>query len=287
MHDERARAVGPFLRKRIARIWPLHAVMLAGTVALALLLLATGRADPVAFPFDELPLHVLLMQDWGFTRELAWNVPAWSISAELGAYLVFPLVAIAVDWRALSTLALVAVAGILLLALCLSFGTAPSLGFDIARFGLVRCICEFTTGTIVCALWRRGGGVRAATVGAVVLACLWGVGIPETVVVPALFAALLLLLAATSSPANPLCRAVPHYLGEISYATYLCHYPLWIAFKLVFVRDAAAVPPLAIAAYLVLVLACSAILNRQVERPAQRWIDGLGRHQRRLARALP
>ena len=75
LHDNRWVAVGPFLRKRFARVWPLHAVMLAATVALALLLVATGRADPVDFPFPELPLNVLLLQNWGFTDRLAWNVP--------------------------------------------------------------------------------------------------------------------------------------------------------------------------------------------------------------------
>ena len=287
LHDEGYRAIGPFLRKRIARIWPLHALMLAATVAFALLLVATGRADPIAYPFRELPLNILLLQDWNTTPRLAWNVPSWSISAEWGAYLVFSLLAIAIDWRRLSTTALVAIAGILLLMLCLSFGQSSSLGFDIARFGIVRCLCEFTTGTIVCALWRRGGGAGAATVGAVLITGLWIAGVPETLVAPALFAMLLFMLATTSNGANPFSHTVPHYVGTISYATYLCHYPLWIAFKLLFVRDVSAVPITLIAGYLAVVVVASAVLHRHVERPAQRWIDGLGRHPRRMAHALP
>ena len=56
--------IGPFLRKRIARIWPLHVVVLAGAVALALVFVATGRADPVDYPFARLPLDILLLQNW-------------------------------------------------------------------------------------------------------------------------------------------------------------------------------------------------------------------------------
>ena len=287
LHDEGRRAVVPFLRKRIARIWPLHAAMLAATVALALLLRTTGRSDPAAFPFGDLPLHILLLQDWGFTRDLAWNVPSWSISAELGAYLVFPLVAIVIDWRDLSTAALLGIAGMILLVLYLSFGPSQSLGTDIARFGLVRCICEFMTGTFVCAMWRRGANVGIAAVVAAFIAGLWAIGMRETIAVPALFATLLLVLASTSRPANPLGRAVPHYIGTISYATYLCHYPLWIGFKLVFVRDVDAVPAVSIAGYLLLVLGCSAVLYRYLERPAQRVIDDLGRRPGGWARALP
>ena len=286
LHAQRWRAVGPFLRKRIARIWPLHAVMLAATVALALALRATGRTDPVAFPFADLPLHVLLLQDWGFTNRLGWNIPAWSISAELGAYLVFPLVAIAIDWRTVSSTLLLIVVALLSVGLCLALGLSPSLGFDITGSGLIRCIAEFTTGTIVCALWQRGGGTGVAAAAAVILAGCWYAGAPETLTVPALFASILFLLAATSIPRNPLGRPLPHYLGVVSYATYLGHYPLWIGFKLLFVHDVGSVPIWLIGLYLLLVLGCSAGLYRYVERPAQRWVDGLGRRPEGMARAL-
>lgn len=73
---------------------------------------------------------------------------------------------------------------------------------------------------------------------------------------------------------NPLEGRTLHYLGEISYATYLGHFVLWTAFKLAFVTDANAVPPVLIALYLSLVLASSVALYHLIERPAQRWING-------------
>jgi len=45
---------------------------------------------------------VLLLQNWGFTEHLTWNDPAWSISCELGAYLLFQLLALAIDYQAKS-----------------------------------------------------------------------------------------------------------------------------------------------------------------------------------------
>jgi len=136
------RAVPRFLQKRIARIWPLHLLMLGCALGLALLLAATGRQDQYHYPFAQLPLHVLLLQNWGFTRHLTWNDPSWSISAELGAYLLFPLLVLAIDWRRVPTLAILVAIGGLFAALHLimaNFGGA-TLGSEIARFGLLRCV---------------------------------------------------------------------------------------------------------------------------------------------------
>ena len=266
-----------FLQKRIARIWPLHLVTLTGAVALALVLRATGRNDP-QFVFSELPLHVLLLQNWGFTHHLAWNDPAWSISAELGAYLLFPLLVMAVDWRRLPSAALLAIAAVLRLGLHLAID-APTLGIDIPRYGLLRGLVEFTTGSIVCALWLRWRGTRAAlyvALGTAALAALGIIGAPETLIVPVLFAAILLLVALTAGWShNPLETRPVHYLGEVSYATYLGHFILWKAFTLVFVSNAASVSPARIALYLGLVLLASVALYHLIERPAQRWLNRL------------
>ena len=34
--------------------------------------------------------HATLLDAWGIDRGLTWNFPAWSISAEFSAYLMFP-----------------------------------------------------------------------------------------------------------------------------------------------------------------------------------------------------
>lgn len=278
------RAVPQFLQKRIARIWPLHLFMLGCAVGLALLLAATGRANPVDYPFGELPLHILLLQNWGFTSQLAWNDPSWSISAELGAYLLFPLLALAIDWRRVPSwgvLAAITALLILLHAVMADGGTA-NLGHDIARFGLRRCVLEFASGTAVAALWVRWRDAPSlpvwASVGvATLMLSGWAVGaLSETLAVPAAFAAILLVLALTSGKrGNMLEVGVLHYLGEISYATYLGHFLLFVVFKLAFVSDANAIPPLLVALYLVLVLASSVGLYHLVERPAQKWVNAL------------
>jgi len=278
------RAVPRFLQKRIARIWPLHLFMLGCAIGLALLLASTGRQDPYHYPFAQLPLHLLLLQNWGFTSQLAWNVPSWSISAELGAYLLFPLLALAIDWRRVPTPAILAAIGSLFAALHLimaSFGGA-TLGSDIAHFGLLRCLTEFSAGTAICALWVRWRDTPAlpaivsGLTSTALLLCWATRALPETLAIPPAFAALLLALALTSDRRrNPLEITPLHYLGEISYATYLGHFMLFIVFKLVFVADPRAIPPHLIALYLTMVLVSSVALYHLIERPAQDWINRL------------
>lgn len=274
--------IGDFLRRRIARVWPLHVAILGYAVAVALLLAATGRHDPQAFPFAQLPLHLLLIQNWGFADDLTWNVPAWSISCEAAAYLLFPALIAVVDWRRMLTaVILLSLAGLFgLLHLAMSWGGAGRLGDMIPVFGVLRCLIEFTAGTACCALWMRWRPrgrimlVRALAIGTgLSIAALAGL-LPETLAIPAGFSALLIAVALSAGlPRNPLDHPLLQYLGEISYATYLSHFMLFFSFKLAFVADAHAVPIGQVIAYLVLVLIVSIALYHLVERPAQRAIN--------------
>jgi peptidoglycan/LPS O-acetylase OafA/YrhL len=280
-----------FLARRLARIWPLHIVMLGVAAALAAAIWLSGRPVPPNYPWSELPLHVMLVQNWGFTSRLRWNDPAWSISCEFAAYLLFPLLALAVDWRKLSAPALLA--ALLLpalgLHLLMSLNGAPTLGVDIPHFGLPRAVAEFMMGTVLCALWERWRDAPrlplvavAAAISALAAAAL--AGCSETLLVPPLFAALLLGLALTAqSAANPLGWRWIHYLGEISYATYLAHFLLFVLFKLLFVGDASHVPLSLLGLFLALTLAASILLHHGVERPAQRRLNRLFKSWRLLS----
>lgn len=271
-----------FLARRLARIWPLHLFMLGCTIAYALLRLLSGHGDPDHYPWSELPLHFLLVQNWGFTQSLSWNDPAWSISCEFAAYLLFPLLVLAIDWRRLSTMTLAAI--LLLLAgglyLIMASAQAATLGSDIARLGLPRAVVEFVMGTIVCALWWRFRNTprwpiwTSFGLAAAFLLLMLCAGLSEMLGVPLLFAALLLGISlAPSGQRNPLSWRSIHYLGEISYATYLVHFLLYIAFKHLFVDDPGEVPIPLLGLFLLMVLAASVLLHHYLERPAQRALN--------------
>jgi peptidoglycan/LPS O-acetylase OafA/YrhL len=285
------RAAPQYLARRVARVWPLHFVILALTVAYASVVAAAGELNTAHYPWAEIPLHVLLVHNWGFTSALTWNDPSWSISGEAGAYLLFPIIVIGLDWRKIHPAW--AVAALLLLAFLLAAVMGSSgatvLDRDIPRFGLLRAVTEFTMGTIVCALWQRWcsrPGAAAALAGAFVAGALLlglAAGAPEILVVPLFLAGLLLGLALTADrPGNPLAARPIRYLGEISYSTYLVHFLLYILFKILFVEDPANVPPALIAFFLLLTLLASVALYHGVERPAQRALNRL--FDRRLSR---
>jgi len=272
-------ATANFLGGRIARIWPLHAAMLGFAAVMALVITVFGRSPSAQFPWDEFPLHLLMIQNWGLTERLSWNDPAWSISCEFAAYLLFPLLVLATDWRAFSstTLLMLVALFVLLLHWGMTASGATNLGDDIPRLGLIRVFSEFAIGTIICALWTRWSsaprlallaGASAATF--FFLLAVAGI-LPETLSVPAFLASLLLVVSlAGASPANPLASRWVHYLGEISYATYLVHFLLFILFKLLFVEDVERITLPLLALFLVATFAASVVLHHGLERPAQR-----------------
>ncbi|MGJ8535766.1 MAG: acyltransferase family protein [Parasphingopyxis sp.] len=275
-------AVPSFLARRFARIYPLHFVVLCGAILFALMLAATGRASPQEFPIRELPLHLLLIQNWGFTTGLSWNDPAWSISTETAAYLMFPLIVLAVDWRRVPTSTLLMLIALLALVLHNFFVAmdAPLLDSNIPRTGLVRCLLQFAIGTILCALWLRWRDRPAKpallAIAAAILAGSLGLAgiIAETLAVPLAFSGLLLTAALTATMArNPLTAAPLHYLGEVSYATYLAHFLLFVLFKILFVGENGQMGWAGLAGFLALTLIVSIGLYHAVERPAQRFLN--------------
>ena len=269
-----------FLWRRFARVWPLHGAILAVFVVFAGLLLATGR-DASGYPLAELPLHVLLIQNWGLTAELAWNHPAWSISTEFAAYLLFPLLVFAVRWERLPGWALLALAAGLASALYLLFALTgrETLGADIPQTGLWRCLAGFAMGMILCLLWQRWrdaprAGLMAALSCTSIVAAAWTFGLPETAWVPVAFFSGLLALALDRGPvARLLGGKALTWLGEVSYSTYLAHFLLFILYKIAFVDASLQLGWIGLAGFLALVLAASAALYYGLEKPAQRWLN--------------
>lgn len=271
-------ATPAFLRRRLARIYPLYAVMLALTVGFVLLLEATGRSA-AGYPWAELPLHILMLQNWGFTEALSWNHPAWSISTEFAAYLLFPLIACLLPLaRAPRPVLMLGVAGVIgAMAAWLHHSGLTGLGQNIPHYGLVRCLGAFTAGAMLCALWRQGGHrptrlCMAAAGGAAALG--WSLdSANELWAFPLLSACSIYLIADRDRAGGRNPRPLV-YIGEISYATYLSHFMLFIWFKIAFVDDAANIAPHLIALYLVLTLAVSVVLYHGVEKPGRRLGTG-------------
>lgn len=284
------RAAPDFLLRRIARIYPLHFAILIAMTVFAGLLYATGRSSTAHYPVNELPLHFLLIQNWGFTHDLTWNDPAWSISTEFGAYLMLPFAAAILvkrRWPLAVILAAIAVLSVTL-GLILDARGAATIGHGIAQNGLIRCLTEFLIGVGVCMVWQQASATqhRWLTIGSVLLIPLLAVGWGHRIgAIPAIFAACVYLLAQTSPwRGNPLaCRPII-YIGDISYSTYLGHFLAWIVFKMLVVSDPYNVPTALMLAFLLFNCALSVALHALVEEPGRK---GIQRIATRLAAPKP
>ncbi len=269
-----------FYWRRFARIWPLHLCILLAFIVFAGMLIIKGK-DISAYPLSELPLHFLLIQNWGFTPILSWNDPAWSISTEQAAYVVFPMLITAYHWEKLSAtaLSLLVAAVLALIYMLFTFVGLHSLGSNIAQMGLARCVMEFALGNLMCLLWIKWRDVPRAAMLAW-LACAACIiakiafNLPETAIIPAMFVCGLLALALDTGPIAKFFSTQSLIdLGEVSFSTYLSHYLLFIAFKIVFADDNIQLDWMGFGGFIALVFAASVLLYHLVEKPAQRWLN--------------
>lgn len=274
------RSARAFLTDRVLRLYPLHLAVLLAMVGFAGLVAVKGGATADRYPVGELPAHILLVQDWGFSRALAWNDPAWSISAEWGANLLFAVFCL---WRAgrrwLAAHPVRVTAALLaLLPLWFALRGEATLGENIDGSGLVRCLFAFGAGLGLAGAFAlaRDGACHIALAG---VALTGGAGaatglLPlEPAVAPAALAAALLALA--RSDGAPMARALARPfvpLGRISYSLYLNQFFGWTVFKLLFVDDPATVHPLLIALFVASILATSVVSHRLIEQRLRLWL---------------
>lgn len=290
--------LGEFLINRLARLYPLHAVMLLLTLSWGLAMW-TAQLAPIESYGPQIGLdpatgggqaahfasHLLLVHAWGGDGRLYFNGPSWSISAEWFAYLAFPAIAAgclamrARPWTGLGLgLALLGAAEIASLVL---FGTSlTQRTFD---FGIMRIAPEFVLGCLGYLLLRHvhlPATVSRLGLPSVILAVGLGLsGLTSTIVLPVLFTALIVLLADAERSGHLGWQGAPApllYLGEISYSIYLTHLFVGrIVFQImgrILGHDPHALPSAVIGLGVLVVLAAAAVSYHLIEQPARLWI---------------
>ena len=274
---------GSFLWARLSRIYPVHLVTLAATILIWLVALKMGASfSPMAFDPAVLPQHLMLIHAWGTTPTVQWNFPSWSISAEWFAYLTFPVAALLVPAfrrRPAAGLALAMALFVLMVVLSQRLGLPLP---EITRLGVVRVAPAFLTGAAAYGLGRRFTLPRKAALAGALLAMVWVVvasslRAPDIAIWPA-FPLLIpsLAEAARTAPFRGLGAAPFVYLGEVSYAVYMTHLPVDIAYFHALDRLAPGVAgPAAWIAWtgvFVVTMLVSAAVYHLVERPARTWM---------------
>lgn len=142
---------GSFLRRRVARLYPLHLVT---TLFFAVVAIYAWSVDapnyPWALDFQNLPYHLLGLHALGTTSDLALNYVSWSVSAELFSYAMFPIIVIALRRRGIVGLAVAIIAYLAVLEWASAMGVFPSGHWTSAdTFGAYRAFCDFMIGGLL------------------------------------------------------------------------------------------------------------------------------------------
>ena len=284
------RPVLRFYALRLSRIYPVHVLTL---FALAVMfgggmLLGFTPHHPEDFRFGDFIANLLLVQSWGFADDIHWNFPSWSLSCEWLAYLLFPLLAIAlarIASRRAAVQWLAAVAGAFALAYVFYFRCDLDLRFDVGGFAhlaLPRVGFEFALGALCYKLLQfadlRNWPWLAIVLGAIVAATLLAATPARDFAIVCVFA---LVIVAGSMKRNFVARILSApllvYLGEISYSLYMVHVPIRMtlgkAAESAIARSNSLAEAGAIAVSLMLVtIGVAAAVNAFVEIPARRWM---------------
>ncbi|MCV7409653.1 acyltransferase [Mycobacterium florentinum] len=291
-----------FLWLRLARVWPVYLVTMHLAALLVILSLHVGHtplpevSDLTAISYIR---QVLLVQLWfePFFDGTSWDGPAWSISAEWLAYLLFGVLALVIFRMKLATRArtlmwLAVLASLPPVVMLLASGH-----FYTPWSWLPRIVTQFTAGALACAAVRRlrltdRGRHIAGYLSVLLLAAVVGVlywfnahpisGVVENDsggVVDALFVPLVITLAVgLGSLPRLLSTRVMVYGGQISFCLYMVHELVhtswgWAVenFKLT-PWESDSPWKWNVLGLFAIALALSSLLYHVVEEPARRWM---------------
>ena len=276
-----------FIVARLARLYPLHLAVLAGVLVMVLSANAVGvRYDPSTYTTEGFFKTLFLVQAW-FPSEIGfnWSGPSWSLSAEWFAYLLFPayaLLAVRMQQRPWLLLALGVVSYVAIDAAYGSiFGKVlPRAEHDM---GILRIAPAFLIGMALYALghrwrWSRPVAVSAALFTTLILLGAMQLSLDDRIIV-ALAAPVILTwsLLARADCEGPLAAPALVFAGEASFALYLVHMPVIVAFKGVVaelrgVDSAFRMTPVELTGLFVATALIAAALHLLVERPGRIWV---------------
>ncbi len=287
-----------FLWLRLSRVWPVYLVTLHLAAVWIIFTLHVGHVP--SENTDQLTAlsyvrQLLLVQLWSepFFDGTSWDGPAWSISAEWLAYLLFGALILVIFRMAAVTRA----RSLLLLAVAASSGPVLLLlasgEFYTPWSWLPRIVMQFTAGVLACAAVRKlrlGHGQRQIAGAAALLIAVAIIGLQywfdanpisgvsdSSGVVDLLFVPLVAALAVgVGALPTLLATSVMVYGGHLSFSLYMVHelvHTAWTWAEQQFTWALQGWPgPLMLLGIFAATLAGAAALYHGVEEPARKWM---------------
>lgn len=296
-----------FIRKRFARLYPVHFVMTMVFLAFALLRVFAhkvglsvdepGEILPFAAGADETVYSLLtnlsLTQAMGLNDSLSYNPPAWTISVEFFAYFVFTAMMIWAAPKKIWHFVLMAVA-----VGATYFGLSrvkPNMDitYDLAFF---RCLGGFFTGVIAAKIYgwllqkrqdKTAGildhGAEIIALLAYILFVIYCPGKLQFLVGPFAFLFVLVFAFDRGFISRFMMQKPFRYLAKISYSVYMVHVIIAIFANIFAERflatwfgerfhNAYGIGDLYLLPYLAVVIFCAHMLQKYVEAPGVKWL---------------
>ena len=231
-----------FFVLRFSRLYPLHFATLL-LVALLQLIYIRSNTTSFVYPYNDLRhfiLQLFMASNWGLQKGDSFNGPIWSISLEVLVYGVFYLVLafVSKSW----------LVNITVLALC---GVARILGI---HHPILDCLVFFYVGGLSAIAYRAPASpsLRSIATGiAVFLSCaalplVWVFRLYHhggfSFVFLVCYTPVLLFCLCADFKVGPVARSCIEAAGNMTYASYLLHFPLQLALVILFSALGASLP---------------------------------------------
>ena len=287
---------GRFMVRRLGRVWPLHVLMLAAFIGLELVRLWTQFDAVTPFERDRsleaIWTNLFLIQAFNVHDYLTWNGPSWTLSVEVGCYVVFAALLILLPGRRFGLWRWVGAAAALVCAVIVAT-QAPRWMNTTHDFAFPRAVYGFFLGAALQGVWLKlprlkgvaATAVELATVIVIGLFVAWAEG-SAAVPVTLFFVFAVWVFAGEDGAVSRLLNWRPLViLGRWSFAIYMVHMFV-LTVVLILAREGGEVPngrridfgsvwlnDLFSVGLLGVIILLALAARRWVEVPAQRLID--------------
>lgn len=265
-----------FALLRFSRLYPLHLLTLLIVAAMSWRYEAINASTGFVYPNQDAQhfiLQLFMASDWRPGINWSYNGPIWSISVEILVYALFyglSRMGLTKPWMVLGMIA----------------ASGAVYALKLTPHPVVLCVFFFYLGALTCiaheAFHKR---LSRTTQNAVLIPAVGLTMAAATLSVmgllrPMFFVALLTPVAIIAllqwvHPQSPSTRKAIVGLGNMTYSSYLWHFPLQLLAALVFIHHPADLPahsPWWLLAYLGTTYLLATLSHRFIESPAQDWI---------------